>query len=79
MYLRSTGDKSRDIRRLQRIYGMMIACPGHDHFAFMIYENGRGYRMEFPNETTRINNQIIRTISEMVGEDNIRIEPIRIH
>ncbi len=79
VYLRSTGDKNRDIRRLQRIYGMMIACPGHDHFAFMIYENGRGYRMEFPNETTRINNQIIRTISEMVGEDNIRIEPIRIH
>ena len=79
VYLRSTGDKSRDIRRLQRIYGMMIACPGHDHFSFMIYENGRGYRMEFPNETTHINNQIIRTISEMIGEDNIRIEPIRIH
>jgi len=79
IYLRSTGDKNRDIRRLQRVYGLMIACPGHDRFAFMIYENGRGFRLEFPNETTRINNHMIRTITDMVGDENIRIEPIRIH
>ena len=50
--LRSMGDKERDILRMRRIYGMLISEPGDDRFAFYVIERNRGYRLEFPSDTT---------------------------
>jgi hypothetical protein len=74
--LRPTGDPQRDIRRISRLHGTFISYPGKDHFAFQIFEEGRGHLIEFPNDSTHLCAELLTTIKEAVGEDNLRVEPI---
>ncbi|MGB7539061.1 MAG: DNA polymerase III subunit alpha, partial [Anaerolineales bacterium] len=52
LYIRETGDRARDTRRLRILYGLLTSYPGTDHFAFHISEAERTYRLEFPTNTT---------------------------
>jgi hypothetical protein len=74
--LRPCGDAGRDIRRISRLHGMFISYPGRDHFAFQIFEEGRGHLIEFPNDTTRVCAELIEKLRQTVGEEDLRIEPI---
>jgi hypothetical protein len=74
--LRPTGDPQRDIRRISRLHGTFISYPGKDHFAFQIFEEGRGHLIEFPNDTTHVCADLLTILKEAVGEDNLRVEPI---
>ena len=76
--LRSSGNKDRDVRRLRRIYGALVSCPGNDRFAFQVFENNSYFLLEFPNDSTGLNSDLINRLLEMVGEDNLRIDPIPI-
>jgi DNA polymerase-3 subunit alpha len=76
--LRSAGNKERDARRLKVVFGMMISSPGKDRFSLMVFEQSSRYILEFPNETTGISPELVRRLSAVVGEDNLRIEPIQI-
>lgn len=75
--LRSSGNKERDVRHLKRVHGKLHSHPGKDRFAFMIFEGGHTYVLEFPNNTTGISPELIRTLMDLVGEDNVRIETIK--
>lgn len=74
--LRSTGDKARDILRLRRVYGILISEPGNDRFAFYVIERDRGYRFEFPNDTTSISKELQARLENVVGDGNVIVEPI---
>ena len=74
--LRPTGDPNRDIRRISRLHGTFISYPGKDRFAFQIFEEGRGHLIEFPNDTTRLCIELAAIIKDVVGEENLRVEPI---
>ena len=74
--LRSSGDRARDILRIRRIYGMLISYPGTDRFAFYVIENGRGYLMEIPNDTTGLSEELSARLSNIVGVENVQVEPI---
>jgi hypothetical protein len=74
--LRSSGDKTRDVLRLRRIHGTVMSYPGYDRFAFQVYERGRGYIVEFPNFTTGLCPELIAKLNQLVGSENIRVEPI---
>ncbi len=76
--LRSGEDKPRDVRRLKRIHGTLLSYPGHDKFAFLVFEGGRRFLMDFPNDTTGICSELIRKLIELVGEGNVSVEPIKI-
>lgn len=76
--LRSCGDKARDNRRLLRVHGVLRSCPGKDRFSFLVYEGKQYFLIEFPNETTGLKAELVRRLTEMVGEDNIRITPIQV-
>ena len=76
--LRSTNNKDRDVRRLRRIHGMMRSYPGQDRFALLVFETGRRFLLEFPNETTSICSELIRKLIDLVGEGNVTVEPIKI-
>ncbi|HQN43217.1 MAG TPA: hypothetical protein PLA25_03710, partial [Anaerolineaceae bacterium] len=79
LVLRATGDKQRDGRRMRRLYGMLVSSPGRDKFAFMIFESGRRYLMEFPNDSTGITNALIAALGEQIGSDNVIVETIPVH
>ncbi|MBI3158112.1 MAG: DNA polymerase III subunit alpha [Chloroflexi bacterium] len=74
--LRSTGDRARDILRMRRIHGMLISYPGHDRFAIYVIERKRGYRLEFPNDTTALHDELRARLEQVVGAENVKIEPI---
>ena len=76
--MRSTEDKGRDIRRLKRICGMVRSSPGNDRFCFLIFENSHRHLLDFPNDTIGINNDLIRQLVELVGDQNVQVEIIRL-
>ncbi|RME90697.1 MAG: DNA polymerase III subunit alpha [Anaerolineae bacterium] len=75
--LRSTGDPYRDRLRIKRVYGTLISLPGPDRFSFQVYEDGRGYLIDFPNDTTRICPELLERLRNLLGEETWRIEEIQ--
>jgi DNA polymerase-3 subunit alpha len=76
--LRSSGDKEHDVRKLRCIHGALVSCPGKDRFAIHVYEGGRGYLLEFPNESTGVGPDLMTKLIKFAGEENIRIDPIKL-
>jgi DNA polymerase-3 subunit alpha len=74
--LRSTGDHERDKRRIKTIYGTLISFHGRDKFSFHIFENGKGYLMDFPGDTTRICPEMLARLQKLLGEESWRVEEI---
>ncbi len=77
--LRPGVDKVRDNLRLRQCYGILISYGGHDRFAVQIFEQTRGYRIEFPNVTTTHCAELLARLAGIIGADNIIIEPLRLH
>jgi hypothetical protein len=77
--LRTGYDKVRDNLRLRQCYGILISYSGHDRFALHIFERSRGYRVEFPNYTTTYCAELVARLGAIVGQDNILVEPLRLH
>jgi DNA polymerase-3 subunit alpha len=75
--LNSTGDRTRDARRLRRVHGLLNSYPGEDHFAFLLFEASRRYHMDFPHSTTGYSPELHAQLVELLGERAIRIEPLR--
>jgi len=76
--MRSLGDRERDILRMRRIYGLLISDPGPDRFAFYVIERSRGYRLEFPSDTTNLSDAVRQKLEKLMGAENVIIEPITI-
>ena len=77
--LRGCGDKERDVRRINRLLGLLRSNPGKDRFAFLIFERGHRYLLEFPNDTTGFTAEIMNKLGELVGVENLQVETIAIH
>jgi hypothetical protein len=78
LYIRETGDRARDTRRLRILYGLLTSYPGTDHFAFHISEAERTYRLEFPTNTTSWTAELERQILHLVGAGCIEIQPLTV-
>jgi DNA polymerase-3 subunit alpha len=74
--LRSTGEKDHDRRRIKTIYGTLISFHGKDRFSFQIFENGSGYLIDFPNDTTRVCPEMLERLRKLMGEESWRVEEI---
>jgi len=76
--LRASGEKERDIRRLKCVHGLLRSSPGNDHFCFYIFETGHRHLLDFPNDTTGVNSQLIERLVELVGNDNVQVEALKL-
>jgi DNA polymerase III subunit alpha len=74
--LRSTGEKDHDRRRIKTIFGTLISFHGRDRFSFQIFENGSGYLIDFPNDTTRVCTEMLDRLKKLMGEESWRVEEI---
>jgi hypothetical protein len=74
--LRPTGDKDRDRRRIKTTYGTLISFHGKDRFSFQVFENGSGYLIDFPNDTTRVCPEMLERLKKQLGEEAWRVETI---
>ncbi len=77
--MRNSGDKKKDVLLMRCIHGILVSSPGRDRFAFQVFEGDHFYRLEFPNETTGLNQTIIDKVQTMLGAENIRLESIILH
>ncbi len=74
--MRSSGDKEHDKRRIKTIFGTLISFHGRDRFSFQIFENGSGYLLDFPNDTTRVCPEMLERLKKLMGEESWRVEEI---
>ncbi len=74
--LRPKLGKVRDNLVIRRVFGQLISNPGKDRFSLHIFESGGGYLLEFPNYTTQLTPELIADLRFLVGEENVRVEPI---
>jgi len=74
--LRSTGEHEWDKRRIKTLHGLLTSQHGHDKFSFHIFENKKGYMIDFPNETTRICPELLAQLKKLLGEETWRVEEI---
>ncbi len=74
--LRSTGDHERDKRRIKTLHGLLTSQHGRDKFSFQIFENNKGYLIDFPNDTTRICPELLERLKKLMGGDFWRVEEI---
>jgi DNA polymerase-3 subunit alpha len=75
LFLRETGDRARDTRRLRILYGLLTSYPGADRFAFHISEAQRTYRLEFPANTTAWCPELERQVNQLVGTGCVEVQP----
>lgn len=71
-----TGDRTRDNRRLTQVHNLLCSNSGADRFCFIVFEGGHRYLLDFPNETTGINQDLLSHLGKMVGPENISVEKI---
>ncbi len=76
--IHASGEKNQDVRRLQRVLGVLRSCPGRDRFSLLVYEEGHQYMLEFPNDTTGAGEELQKRLARIVGEDHVRIEHLRV-
>ncbi|MBI1855511.1 MAG: hypothetical protein HYR93_06565, partial [Chloroflexi bacterium] len=62
--------------RIKTIYGTLISFHGRDKFSFQIFENGKGYLMDFPGESTRVCAEMLARLQKLMGEESWRVEEI---
>jgi DNA polymerase-3 subunit alpha len=75
IHLRESGDRTRDARRLRILHGFLSSFPGRDHFAFLVSEESRTYRLEFPSDTTTWSAELEKRIHGLIGPDGIEVRP----
>ena len=74
--LRPMGDLERDKRRLKNIHGVLISYPGQDKFSLQIFEGYKGHLIDFPNDTTRICDEMLTRLKKVLGSESWRVEEI---
>jgi len=74
--LKASGEKERDVRRMRRIHGLLNSYPGDDRFCFLVFEHGHQHLLDFPNDTTAATQELINKLVELVGNDNVQVEPV---
>ncbi len=74
--LNCTGEKDRDVRRMRRVHGLLNSFPGEDRFCFLVFEKGRQHLLDFPNDTTAANSELINKLVELVGSENVQVESV---
>jgi len=42
-----------------------------------VFENGKGHLIDFPNDTTRIDAELLARLKKLMGEESWRVEEIR--
>jgi DNA polymerase-3 subunit alpha len=76
--LRSTGDRERDTRRMRRVHGLLTSYPGKDRFVFLVFEGSKHFHLEFPNSSTGFCRELHVQLCELLGDEAVQIEALRI-
>jgi len=74
--LRPTDDRERNKRRIKILHSTLTSFKGRDKFSFHIFEGGKGTLIDFPNDTTRVCQEMLTRLKNLMGEESWRVEEI---
>jgi len=72
-------EADQGVLRMKRVVGLLRSYPGKDRFGVLIFERGKHFRFEFPNDSTGYCPELMKKLQNLVGEDNVQIEIMHVH
>ncbi len=72
-----TGDSEQDRRRIKRLHGVLTQYPGRDRFCFILVNEEKSARLDFPNHLIEINDEALAWVAKFIGADNIQVEELQ--
>ena len=72
-------DIDHGVRCMKRVVGLLRSYPGKDKFGLLLFDGPRRFQLEFPNDTTGYSPDLIRKLKNLVGEENVSTQVIKIH
>ncbi len=72
-------EADQGVLRMKRVVGLLRSYPGKDRFGVLIFERGKHFRFEFPNDTTGFCPELMWKLQKLVGEENVQIEIMHVH
>lgn len=68
-----SGQVEDDIRRLGEVHKLLTSYSGHDSFSIIVPRGGARVAIDFPNDTTKYNKLLHKTLERMLGDHSVRI------
>ncbi|NTW44482.1 MAG: hypothetical protein HGB14_08630, partial [Anaerolineaceae bacterium] len=72
-------EADQGVLRMKRVVGLLRSYPGKDRFGVLIFERGKHFRFEFPNDTTGFCPELMWKLQKLVGEENVQFEIMHVH
>lgn len=66
--LRSTGNSQTDRKRITATYNTLRSYHGKDRFSFQIFEDNKGYLIDFPEANTHICDALLAKLRSATGQ-----------
>lgn len=76
VHFSTSGDVERDRRRIRNVFSIFTSHHGQDRFQFNIREHSESHRIEFPNESTQICDEVMEKVKRLLGEESWTIEEL---
>jgi DNA polymerase-3 subunit alpha len=72
--LPDTGNHKRDVQLMREVYRMLDERKGADRFRFNIISDAGCVQLDYPNATTRVDDELLSQLGRLLGEDAVHSE-----
>ncbi len=68
-----SGDSSIDASRVGEVHHLLASYPGPDRFCFLIKARGETLQLDFPNDTTTLDDMLIAQLKNLHGVESVQV------
>ena len=68
-----SGDSALDASRVGEVHHLLSSYPGPDRFCFLITARGETLQLDFPNDTTTLDEMMIAQLKNLHGVESVQI------
>ena len=68
-----SGDSTIDASRVGEVHHLLSSYPGPDRFCFLIKARGETLQLDFPNDTTTLDDMMIEQLKSLHGVESVQV------
>ena len=68
-----SGDSLVDASRVGEVHHLLSSCPGPDRFCFLIKARGETHQLDFPHDTTTLDDMMIAQLKDLHGVEFVQV------
>jgi hypothetical protein len=68
-----SGDSLLDASRVGEVHHLLTSCPGPDRFCFLIKARGETLQLDFPQDTTTLDDMMIAQLKDLHGVEYVQV------